>query len=270
MHKNIKSWIVIAIALIVTIFLLYKITEKRVFNTFIQPSAEEPQTTFEQVHTQKSESIEIGRSMRGVPILANIHGDGIKCVIIFGGIHGDEPSSVELVKSLDLSFRKDSVPSQISLVIVSVVNPDGLALKTRMNAREVDINRNFPAKSWLPVAKEKRYYPGTHPASESETKAIIDLVYKFRPVLIISVHAPLKCVNWDGPAEDISYIMAEISGYPVKKYIEYDTPGSLGTYFGVERRIPTITFETSANESDAQYDKSIRALREAIFYIASK
>ena len=43
--------------------------------------------------------------------------------------------------------------------------------------------------------------------------------------------------------------ISEITGYPVQKDIGYPTPGSFGTYSGVERDIPTITVEMSETVS---------------------
>jgi len=43
--------------------------------------------------------------------------------------------------------------------------------------------------------------------------------------------------------------MQKYNKYPVKSYIGYPTPGSLGTYAGKERNIPTITLELPNNIS---------------------
>ena len=57
------------------------------------------------------------------------------------------------------------------------------------------------------------------------------------------MHSPYKIVNYDGPAKEISEKISKIIGYPVEESIGYPTPGSFGTYCGVERNIPTITLE---------------------------
>ena len=43
--------------------------------------------------------------------------------------------------------------------------------------------------------------------------------------------------------EEIAEKISEIIGYPVQQEIGYPTPGSFGTYAGVEKNIPTITLE---------------------------
>ena len=79
--------------------------------------------------------------------------------------------------------------------------------------------------------------------SEIETQFLIDTINEFKPDLILTLHAPYKIVNYDGPAKDISEKISEIINYPVEPSIGYPTPGSFGTYAGIERGIPTITLE---------------------------
>ena len=45
--------------------------------------------------------------------------------------------------------------------------------------------------------------------------------------------------------KNIAQKISEITGYPIQEDIGYPTPGSFGTYCGVERKIPTITLEVS-------------------------
>ena len=68
---------------------------------------------------------------------------------------------------------------------------------------------------------------------------------EYCPKLILALHAPYKVVNYDG-GEDAKVISKKISGiigYPVEKNIGYPTPGSFGTWAGIEKNIPTITLE---------------------------
>jgi protein MpaA len=50
-------------------------------------------------------------------------------------------------------------------------------------------------------------------------------------------------VNYNGPALELAQVMAACNGLPVAADIGYPTPGSLGTWAGQERRIPTLTLE---------------------------
>jgi len=69
------------------------------------------------------------------------------------------------------------------------------------------------------------------------------VIEQYKPELIITLHAPYKVVNYDGPAKEIAEKISEIIKYPVEASIGYPTPGSFGTYAGIERQVPTITLE---------------------------
>lgn len=232
-------------------------------------SQEKHRDSFKPSNTLSRKVLEIGRSISGRIISATLNGDAKKYVLVLAGIHGDEPSSVVLAQALASSLEGTPTPSNISVLIVSKVNPDGLISGTRVNARGVDINRNFPTKSWQPDASGKRYYPGKEPASEPETQAIIRLIKKFPPGLLINIHVPLGCVNWDGPAKNIAKIIASSNGYPLRSNIGYPTPGSLGTYAGIERDIPTITLELRAAASAELIEENLPALRAALMHMSN-
>ena len=135
-----------------------------------------------------------------------------------------------------------------NLLFIPCLNPDGLENNTRTNANGVDLNRNFPTKNWgddTSGAGEnpKDYYSGESAGSEIETQFVIDIIEKYQPKMILTLHAPYKIVNYDGPAQDIAQKISNIIGYPVEESIGYPTPGSFGTYCGVERNIATVTLE---------------------------
>ena len=76
-----------------------------------------------------------------------------------------------------------------------------------------------------------------------ETQFLIDTIEEFKPQTILTLHAPYKVVNYDGPAKELAEKISAIINYPVEASIGYPTPGSFGTYAGVERQISTITLE---------------------------
>ncbi len=137
------------------------------------------------------------------------------------------------------------------VVAIPCVNPDGLALNTRQNANGVDLNRNFPTANWgqaTDVAEKALghpYYGGPRAGSESETQWLMTILETYQHKAILSVHTPYRVVNWDGPpqAQSLAEAVGAITGYPVTHDIGYPTPGSFGTYVGVERGIPVITLE---------------------------
>jgi hypothetical protein len=121
-------------------------------------------------------------------------------VMLIGGIHGDELSSVSIVFQWMRRLQQQGTPALRWRVIPSA-NPDGLFSRppTRINASEVDLNRNFPSADWNSKAldywkqrtrSDPRRYPGASAASESETRWLVEQIHEFKPDAIVSVHAP--------------------------------------------------------------------------------
>lgn len=179
-----------------------------------------------------------------------------RSTIVFGGFHGDEPKSVYVAFRLIEALA--ALPDKSifgSWVVVPIVNPDGFARRKRRNANKVDLNRNFPTANFSPGSRRSRMYGGPSPASEPETRYIVDLIETEQPTRIVTIHSIGRnrfCNNYDGPAEDWAKSMSRLNGYPVAASIGYPTPGSFGTWAGIERRIPTITLELPSLDSSRQ------------------
>ena len=166
-------------------------------------------------------------------------------ILIIGVMHGDEPDGEYLINR----YLQDRNDTQNRLLFIPCLNPDGKKLKTRKNANGVDLNRNFPTKNWLKTDSNDDYFGGKTPASETETRFLIYVLEKYKPDLIVTLHEPYKIVNFDGPAKTFAQKISDITGYKVAENIGYPTPGSFGTYCGIERNIPTITLELPENEN---------------------
>lgn len=188
----------------------------------------------------QSVKTKMGNNIELVTADENLSGNKI---LVIGVFHGDEPQGKYLI---DKYLQKKNIGS--NKLFIPCLNPDGMKNNTRTNANGVDLNRNFPTKNWgedtsKAGSNPENYFGGISPASEIETQFVVDIIEKYKPTLIITLHAPYKIVNYDGPAENIAIKISDIIGYPVEPSIGYPTPGSFGTYCGVERNIPTITLE---------------------------
>ncbi len=157
-------------------------------------------------------------------------------ILVIGVFHGDEPQGKFLIENY---IQKQENPR---IAFIPCLNPDGLKLNTRTNANGVDLNRNFPTKNWE-LTDKNEFFGGESAGSEIETQFLIETIEQLSPELILTLHAPFKVVNFDGPADEISKKISDIIKYPVEPSIGYPTPGSFGTYAGIERQIPTITLE---------------------------
>lgn len=174
-------------------------------------------------------------------------------VLIIGCFHGDEPQGKFLIEA----YLKENLHT--NLLFIPCLNEYGWAHNIRTNENGVDLNRNFPTRNWDKTPRNE-FYGGDSPACEVQTKFIIDTVENYMPRLILTLHAPFKVVNFDGDALEISQKISDIIGYPVQESIGYPTPGSFGTWAGIERNIPTITLEL---DEEIEMEK----LKEPVFKI---
>lgn len=229
-----------------------------------EPSQEKPANKTVEAKATTPQQIELGRSVMGRAINATIHGTGKTHVIVIGGIHGDETATPVVARALAASLERNPAPVGLTVIVVPEANPDGVAAGTRVNARGVDINRSFPAQNWRSDYKSVTRYPGTEPSTEPETRALIALIQRYSPDLIITIHAALGCVNWDGPAQEFARVMALKNNYPLCPYLGYETPGSFGSYVGVDRSVPTPTIELQATDFIKLVRDNLPALRAAI------
>lgn len=193
-----------------------------------------------------------GVSVKGAPILIKTYPpleqrQPLGKVLLVGGIHGDEYSSVSVVfKWMNILNQYHS--GLFHWKITPLMNPDGLLQddSQRMNANGVDLNRNFPTPQWHEQTEEywvhktsrnPRRYPGTAPLSEPESRWLAEEIERFDPDIIVSVHAPYGVVDYDGPRNGphrLGRLYLELLG---------TYPGSLGRYAGIQLKKPLVTIE---------------------------
>jgi len=226
--------------------------------------APSPQPTPPEALLSEPEEIVIGRSVAGRPITARIYGQGTDTILIMATIHGNEPAGTPLARKLgEHLLLRPELPSDKRIIIVPVANPDGMAVGTRGNLRGVDLNRNFPAWNYSATRRH-----GGQPLSEPESRALHDLILKYSPRRIISIHQPLNCIDHDGAAEGLARAMASSGRLPLKKI--GSLAGSLGSFAGVTRKIPIVTVELPRSadnlSTDQLWDRWGRMLLVGICY----
>lgn len=188
------------------------------------------------------------QSVKGSPIyhydkMSSVAGKA-QNVLVLSLIHGDE-THAGAVSKLWMD-RLEGMDPRNNWRVIPVLNPDGFAAKTRTNANNVDINRNFPTKDWetqalklwkLQTSSNPRRFPGEKSASEPETNCVMEHIQEFKPDFVVSVHTPLKVLDFDGPK----------GVYPKYDYLPWKSlghfPGSLGRYMWYERSTPVLTME---------------------------
>lgn len=170
-------------------------------------------------------------------------------VMLIGGIHADELSSISIVfKWMRILNKYHS--GLFHWKVIPLLNPDGLLRNgdaLRVNSNGVDLNRNFPAPDWNANAlnnywvrrtgRNPRRYPGPMALSEPESLWLAKEIERFRPDVIVSVHAPYGVVDFDGPPKGprkLGKLHLNLLG---------TYPGSLGNYAGLQKNIPVVTIE---------------------------
>ena len=165
-----------------------------------------------------------------------------KHVLVLGGVHGDETEGVTLCRALIGKLSKEPL-SNLRVTLVPEFNIEGVLLKTRQNYFGIDLNRNLPTKDWSSEYSKIRYFPGKGPASENENQALVSFLEKNKVDFIISLHSWKPMLNVNGDCSPIANHISEKTDYIIKEDIGYPTPGSLGTYTGLEQGLPTLTYE---------------------------
>jgi murein peptide amidase A len=187
----------------------------------------------------------IGTSASGNAIWGKHLGGSGERVLFIGGVHGNETEGVAATLGYFNEFFQDGkiTEPRRDIYFIPVMNPDGFLKHSRHNGNGVDLNRNMPTADWKQNDPSEKYYSGPAAASEPETQILIKVLEEFKPDFIVSLHSWKPMFNVNGPAHGHAKRMHAELAYEITEDIGYPTPGSLGTYTGWERKVPTITFE---------------------------
>ncbi len=215
----------------------------------------------------------IGSSVNDQPIIARDFGEGPVRVYLIGLIHGSETPGLKALPALERSLARDADAAGARVRVVANMNPDGHARKRRGNARGIDLNRNWPASNFSPSRTRGRV-----PASEPEVAAVLADLRAFRPDALIVFHSISgggPFVNFDGPppAPRLAAAFADAAlaanggDWRVVPDMGYPTPGSLGTWAGVDSGIPTLTIEFERRHPQDEADRAAVAGVRAVLRV---
>lgn len=136
-------------------------------------------------------------------------GNGPKKILLIGGVHANEYSSIQLVGKIIamVDSHPEIIPADIQLEIIPILNVDGFTYNTfrasRFDANDVDLYRNF----------DFRFDPcggcGKFAFSEKQSAALRDFVLKEMPIFAIDFHGATN-------AEDLGWCV----GTGVSKYLK--------------------------------------------------
>jgi predicted deacylase len=237
----------------------------------------------------------IGHSVQGRTIDAYRYGDGEKVLAFVGGIHGGyEWNSVVLAyQVMDyLQANPNIIPKNITVIVIPSANPDavykvvgkegpftsadvpaGTHTDARLNADNVDLNRNFACK-WQAQSmwQNKTESAGSSAFSEPEARTIENFVLEQRPVATVFWHSQSgnvyasQCENGILPGTlDLMNVYAQGSGYPAMKTFDaYATTGGADDWMATQG-LSAVTVELTTH-TDVEFDKNLAGIKAMFDY----
>jgi len=243
----------------------------------VAPPAPEPAI---EVIATSTEAV-IGTSVEGRSITAHTFGTGETNLLFVGGVHGGyEANSVRLADTMieHLHTNSELIPSNLTVHIIPVLNPDGYALPTtasdqsrRFNANGVDLNRNFDCK-WEPESswRGQTVSAGTAPFSEPEAAALRDYVLATNPSAAVFWHSIAnnvygsECENGILPETlTLMNVYADAGSYgKVPKFDAYPITGDVEGWLA-SIGIPAVTVELETRNS-IEWDRNLAGTLAAL------
>ena len=236
--------------------------------------------------SSKFEIREIGRSVLGEPIQLIKIGSGEKRILAWSQMHGNEATTTRAIFDLlnlfyiekDNSFLND-ILAKCEILIIPMLNPDGARVYTRVNANDVDLNRDLQA------------------LSQPESKLLNQVFKDFKPHFCLNLHdqrtifsagdtAKPASLSFLTPASDAE---RSITGARKKSmrlvtymndYLQTEIPGGVGRYddaFNINCAgdsfqsldVPTILFEAGHYPGDYNRETTRRLIFEALLVVLS-
>jgi predicted deacylase len=190
-------------------------------------------------------------------------GTGDRKLVLVGATHGaPERNTYELSLQLIDYFRANpgDVPRDVSMYIIPVLNPDGLAINSRWNARNVDLNRNMntsadscPENDWRQsvngaygVVSDSG---GAYEESETESRLIRDFLLDADGVIFFHSNAGVVFPACDHePSQALGRTFATAADYEfIPVWDRYVITGGMHDWAG-GMGIPAITPELVTGE----------------------
>jgi predicted deacylase len=213
----------------------------------------------------------LGASVKGNPVEMSWFGSGREVIVVIAGVHGDEQNTVVTARYLleRLESGQITVPDSKSVLLIPVLNPDGIAAGTRENASGVDINRNFDTDNWLPWStyRGRRLSSGDAPFSEPESRIVRTLFDSFDrgwfDLVVITLHSKANSIF---QASDDDYnlrfaaYLRENSSY--KAVYDYPTTGDLERWLAEKHGIAsaTVEFKTKTDPDNLEVEELLKSL----------
>lgn len=250
----------------------------------------------------------IGTSVEGRDIQAYRFGDGEKKLVYVGAMHGGYEWNSALLSYTLIDYLKENfeqIPKDVSVIVIPVANPDGLAkvvgtserfkvadapkfdyadeleitdpvVAGRFNANGVDLNRNFACK-WQSEAlwRDNVVGAGDTVFSEPEAVALRDFFLQEQPEAAVFYHSASKGVyaslcESDPLPSTIALLdsYSAASKYPrYEEYPYYEVTGDIADWLSTEG-IAAVIVELETHEV-IEWEKNLAGIK-AMFSLYSE
>uniref|UniRef100_A0A7C4LN77 Peptidase M14 domain-containing protein n=1 Tax=Schlesneria paludicola TaxID=360056 RepID=A0A7C4LN77_9PLAN len=169
----------------------------------------------------------VAHSLEGRPIHLKTLGQGGHKTLVVAGLDGEDRIAVNWIDAFVQQLSQaPEWDREFQLLVVRAANPDGLTARHLENARGVALNRNFPTAHYRPGGSPSA---GTGPASEPETRALLQLLYEHRPqrvVHLVAAATPGQALC-NGVAVDAADALQGVAGLSVEPFDPAQHGGSL-------------------------------------------
>ena len=130
----------------------------------------------------------IGESVKELPIKSITFGKGSKRILMWSQMHGNESTTTKAVFDLinwvrTKSTLSNSILKNCTIKIIPMLNPDGAKAYTRVNANNIDLNRDAQDRS------------------QPESKILRNCFEAFRPDFCFNLHDQRTIFNVEGTSK---------------------------------------------------------------------
>lgn len=209
------------------------------FRTSQQVAADEPLV---------AKAVSTSRSPQAATLASRTLGQGSVRTLVVAGLNGEDRAAVRAVEELASQLAgQAAVLQEQTLLVVPSANPGGIQAGRRFNARNVDLNRNFPGRRYRPQAE----FSGTFPASEAETQQLLRLMFEFQPERVIHViDDPLAThVLFNRAATELAGQMQRQQQVAIERLDLDRLPGSLEEFADGVFHVPVLVVCLKPDES---------------------
>ena len=244
---------------------------------------------------QRTREEVIGTSVSGNDIIAYNFGSGEETILLVGGIHGGFSYNTAALgfEMVDyLASIENSIPENLTVTVVPVLNPDGLEKVTsttgrfnpstisvsesdrvaaRFNANNVDLNRNFDC-NWQSEGmwRNQTVSGGSGVFSEPEARAIQGLVQAHIPTAVVAwfaaageVYASSCNGTPSSRTQTLLNTYAAASGYNAQDAFDaYPVTGDMLDWLA-DNNIPAISVLLS-NHTSTELERNKQALQAVL------